>query len=582
MVTVNRSEFLDRSDKAGLKLAAGVAILLLGGVCVWPSAAVGDENAGLAVWSVDPLVKVFRDAKPVAGEAVAEVARGEHATWQIVVRCEKPIRGLCAEIGQLALETKKESVLKGATVRFVGYVPVDRPTQKLPKDTLRKVPDDFPDPLLEEKIIDVKAGESQPIWITVAVPQDAQPGLYSAKVHIAGNVDGSDISAEVPVAVRVFNVTVGKSRLWVTNWFSMHWRHMEIAPEADSPEYWALLRRYARNMAEHRQNVAKISPLNLARFTIGEDGKLKIDFSRFDRWVNIFIEEGVIGRIEGGHIGERTKGWNSPLGVSIRKIEDGKVVSVWGADPTGDEADRFHAQFFPALVKHLKEKGWMDRYAQHLADEPCERHVESYRAMVQLVRKYAPGLPILDAGHLTDPFVGQVNIWVPILQRFRKDFTFYQQRQRAGDEVWFYTCCAPRGEYANRFIEQRLIKTRILHWMNYRYGATGYLHWGYNKWAKDSPFTHTTRPHSGPPYLPAGDAWIVYPGRDGPLDSIRHEAMRDGIADYELLSMLGEKDAAAAKRLVEKHVLDFDRYNCNVEQFRATRRELLEALGGQK
>ncbi len=554
-----------------------VAIVLLGSVCGWPSSAVGGENAVLATWSVDPLVKVFRDAKPVAGEAIAEVARGEHATWQIVVRSAKPIEGLRAEIDQLTLEADKGTTLRGAIVRFVGYVPVDRPTQKLSKNPLRKVPDDFPDPLLEEPTIDVEAGEAQPIWITVAIPQGAQPGLYRAKVRICGNVDGRDVSAEVPVAVRVFSVTVGKSRLWVTNWFAMQWRHMEISPKGDSPEYWALLRRYARNMAEHRQNVARISPLSLASFSPGKDGKLQIDFSRFDRWVTIFIEEGVIGRIEGGHLGGRSKGWLSPMVVRIREIENGKVIAKT-VDPSSPEADRFYAQFLPALVKHLREKGWLDRYMQHLADEPIEMHVESYRAMAQLVRKYAPELSILDAGRLTKLLVGSVDIWVPILQHFHRDFPFYQQRQRAGEEVWFYTCVFPQGEYANRFIEQPLLKTRILHWMNYRYGATGYLHWGYNHWRDESPFTHTTPPHPGPPYLPAGDAWIVYPGRDGPIGSIRFEAMRDGIADHELLSMLGERDAAAAKRLASKHVLDFDRYNCDVNQFRATRQELLELL----
>ena len=57
--------------------------------------------------------------------------------------------------------------------------------------------------------------------------------------------------------------------------------------------------------------------------------------------------------------------------------------------------------------------------------------------------------------------------------------------------------------------------------------------------------------------------------------------MRDGIADYELRSMLGERNPRAAERVVAKHVLDFDRYNCGVKTFRATRRELLELLSGR-
>jgi hypothetical protein len=245
-----------------------------------------------------------------------------------------------------------------------------------------------------------------------------------------------------------------------------------------------------------------------------------------------------------------------------------------------DEADSFYAKFLPALVKHLKHRGWLDCYMQHLADEPTFFNAASYRAMADLVRKYAPELHIVEACHTKD-LTGAIDVWVPQLNYLHRDYEHYQNRQAAGEEVWFYTCVFPQGEYANRFIEQPLFKTRVLHWINFRYGITGYLHWGYNQWTRENPFEKTTRPHGGPPYLPAGDPWIVYPGQEGPLDSIRHEAMRDGIADYELLSMLSDRDPAAARRLVSKHVLDFDRYDGNIETFRSTRRELLTLLSKQ-
>jgi len=544
------------------------------------SAALAGEPPMIEIWPVDPLVKVFRDAVPTADrEAIAEVARGEHATFQIVVRSKAAIEGLLAEVSPLALEGKKSATLQPRPARFVGYVPVDRPIQTPPKDQLRKPPADFPDPLLEERTIDVKRGEAQPIWVTVPIPETAIPGTYRGALRVSGKVGGRDVSASHPLAVRVFGATVGRSRLWVTNWFAMHSLHMAIHPRPDTPEYWALLRRYARNMADHRQNVALISPLSLADFRVGEDNKLDINFSRFDRWVTIFIEEGVIGRIEGGHLGGRSKGWNSPFVVRIRRVKDGKVESA-SVDPSTVEAEGFYAEFLPALVKHLRQRGWLHRYMQHLADEPTSNNAASYRAIAKLVRKYAPEIPIVEACHTKD-LAGAINIWVPQLNYLHRDYEHYRQRQAAGEEVWFYTCVFPQGEYANRFIEQPLFKTRVLHWINFRYGVTGYLHWGYNHWTRESPFKKTTRPHGGPPYLPAGDAWIVYPGRDGPLDSIRHEAMRDGIADYELLSILAEHDPEAAGRLVSKHVLDFDRYDCDVEAFRSTRRELLTLVSAR-
>ena len=550
-------------------------VVVLGVVVLLATVASAGEAKMLDIWSVDPLVKVFRDAAPAKGKALAEVARGEHASLQVVVRSDSAISGLRADFAPLTRRDGK-AVLEPQSIRFVGYVPVDRPTQKPSKDQLRKPPADYPDPLLELDSVDLEAGQAQPIWITIRVPEGAPAGKYRGELVVTGTVNGRAVSIKEPVCVRVFEATVGAARLWVTNWFSMQWQHMAITPEPESEAYYALLRRFAENMAEHRQNVAIISPLALAAYAVDENGKFTIDFARFDRWVRVFEEAGVIGLIEGGHIGGRKAGWDSEFVVSIREVKDGKVAAR-SVDPSSPEAERFYARFFPTLVAHLKGHEWIDNYTQHLADEPIPGNIETYRAMAHLVHTYAPELRIIEACHTKD-LVGAMDVWVPQLNYLAGDYAHYRERQEQGDEVWFYTCVFPQGEYANRFIEQPLIKTRLLHWINYSYGITGYLHWGYNHWTADSPYTHTTRPHGGPPYLPAGDPWIVYPGKDGPLDSIRFEAMRDGVADHELLSMLGERDPEAARKLVEEHILDFDEYETDVKTFRATRRKLLKQL----
>lgn len=554
--------------------AVGSFVLLF--CAAWTLGAVASETPAIRVWPVDPLVKVFPD-DPVGAEcaARAEVARGEHASLQVVVRADTPIRSLRAAIRSLDA-SDGSGRLDAMPARFVGYVPVDRPTQKPSQDQLRKPPADYPDPLLELDSIDVAAGRAQAVWITVPIPLSAVPGMYRGALEITGVVAEKPVRLTQRLEIQVYPASIARSRLWVTDWFAMQWRHLEVSPQPESEDYYALLRRYARNLAEHRHNVALISPLNLATFTVGPGGGLGIDFARFDRWVNIFREEGVIGRIEGGHIGGRKAGWDSDFVVTIHRVEDDKVVSA-SVDPAGADAERFYAQFFPALVAHLKERGWLSDYLQHLADEPTASNLGSYRAMAALIRKHAPELRVIEACHTKD-LVGAIDVWVPQLNFLHDDFAHYTTRRRAGDEVWFYTCVFPQGEYANRFIEQPLIKTRLLHWINFRYGVTGYLHWGYNHWTENSPFTHTTRPHGGPPYLPAGDPWIVYPGKDGPLDSIRFEAMRDGIADHELLSLLAQRDPEAAQQIAGRHVLAFDRYNTDVVAFRAARRELIERL----
>ncbi len=547
-------------------------------IAVWAAAQCAVFSAAtepMAVWLVDPLVKVFADARPDGAPAAPmEAARGEQATFQVVIRAEQPLREVRVAVDALA--TESGAALTARAPRAVGYVFVDRPTQKPSKDQLRRPPADYPDVLLETDTVGLGAGESRPVWVTVDVPMDAAPGIYRGMARVSALTEAGGLNAAVPLELEVFAAAAGPSRLWMTNWFSIQWSHMEISPEPDSEEYYALMRRFARNMAEHRQNVALISPLSLANFGVDASGGLTVDFARFDKWVRIFKEEGVIGRIEGGHFGGRAGDWNSTFVASVRSVENG-AVKASSAAPDSPEAEAFYAWFLPQLTAHLKGQGWMDCYLQHLADEPTESNRASYRALADLVRRHAPELKIVEACHDKD-LVGAIDVWVPQLNYLHDSFDHYQARQAAGDEVWLYTCVFPQGEYANRFIEQPLLKTRILHWINYRYGVTGYLHWGYNHWTADDPMTHTTRAHGGPPYLPAGDPWIVYPGKNGPLDSIRHEAMRDGIADYELLAQLGEKDPDAARELAARIVKDFDQYESDVAAFRAARRELLERL----
>ena len=83
-----------------------------------------------------------------------------------------------------------------------------------------------------------------------------------------------------------------------------------------SDQHWELISTLAKKMAEYRQNVALISPLALSDFTY-ESGKWKTDFTKFDKTVEIFIKDGVIGRIEGGHIGGREGNWTSQFVVMV-------------------------------------------------------------------------------------------------------------------------------------------------------------------------------------------------------------------------------------------------------------------------
>jgi hypothetical protein len=508
---------------------------------------------------VDPLQKVFRSATDLPpAEPEAHAAVGEYATIQFVFRSPAAVADLQAAVSGDVPE---------AAVRYVGYVKVGRSYKGAPADVLKSADGTFPDPLLEDKTVAVAANQNQPIWITVPAKT---PGVLQGKLTVRWQ--GGEIVR--PFTVRVRNVKMNKPRLGITNWWFSDAERLSMLAgrkvEPFSGEYWKLIRQIADFMAQYRQNMVLISPLDLVQIGLKNE-KYSFDFTRFDKTVQTFIDAGTIGRIEGGHIGGRSGNWNSPFSVRVPEFSGG--ATAFADKPATDAAARaFYSQFFTALSSHLAARGWNKIYYQHLADEPVNPNAASYRDLANLVREFAPGMRVIEATQ-TRALVGSVDVWVPILNHYHKDYAFFLERQKAGDEVWFYTCCGPTGEYANRFIELPLIKTRLLHWINFRYGATGYLHWGFNHWhPATSPFEETTFT------WPGGDEWIVYPKDGKLLSSIRLEAMRDGIGDHELLSMLAEKDAVAARKMAAETILDFDRYDTDIAHFRALRRQLLDAL----
>lgn len=530
---------------------------------------------------VDPLIKVFHNTVdfPIQ-EARADEARGLRATFQFVIRGNKQINNLRVSVGDLYFNSGK---LNAAEVGYIGYVHDGRTARTPSHDRLYSNSGYYPDPILEKPPTILRAGLTQPVWIKIPIPIDAVPGIYKGKVLLTASVEGKMIHIEQSIIVHVYPPVIKATRLWVTNW----WRSSQLdymnngkPVEQFSERYFELVRSLARTMADYRQNVALISPLDLAKYKV-KNGKYDIDFSQFDRLVELFIKEGVIGRIEGGPLAWRsTSEWTSEIAVYV-PVEQGDKMVIKKISIKEEKAQSFLSQFIPALVAHLKEKGWYDKYMQHIADEPVEANSDSYLAIARFVKKLAPDIRIMDAsleGHFLE---GAIDIWVPTLQALDEKYEFYKKRPEVGNELWFYTCVVPQGEYANRFIELPLIKTRLLHWINFRYGAIGYLHWGLNLWA-GSDYRELG---GGDPFeevsvrgLPGGDSWIVYPKEGGVLPSIRLEAMRDGIEDYELLKMLEARNPKAAKELVRQVVNDFKTYDINVVTFRETRLRILELL----
>lgn len=552
------------------------------------------QQKSLKLYQVDPLEKVLKERGYFLDQPDTMLAAaGETISIQIVVKANKEVQQLDARLGKISNGTE---ILTG-NIGWLGYVKVGRRYNEPSKDLLHSVSNYFPDPILTDTTMQLEAGEVQPLWITVPVSVEAKPGIYKGSVKISGRFNKKKESFLKDFFIRVYPVKVPKTSLLVSNW-SSHENPMSLAHlnngkrvEYYTPLYWELIKKQADIMASHGQNVFYTFPVWRTHYTL-KGGKYTFDFSTYDKEVEIFESTGALERIEGGHLGIRAGAWEGPFSVTIpvEVSEENKVntnaLSREGTNNTqicmvnlplsDSRAKNFLSQFLPAFKKHLEEKGWLNKYMQHIGDEPLPSNAASYLEISDYVRKYMPGVKILDAVLTSKELNDGIDTWIPVLDILHTDYKFYQDLQKKGKEIWFYTCLRPRGNYANRFIELPLLQTRYLHWINFKYNISGYLHWGLNFWGTTDPLKEElSRDNSN---LPAGDNNIIYPGYHKVYSSIRFEAMRDGIYDNELLRMLDEKNAAKAWEFVNTIIIDFDKYDGSISYFRKIRKKLLEEL----
>ena len=525
------------------------------------------------IWPVDSLLKVFPDDAAGMHRSSSDVVllpRNGHASLQFAVRPAIAISDLNLSVHVAGpVETQ---------VRHVGYVLVRANTPKSPADeVIRKAPARFPDPLYEELPFSIPANETDAVWITLHAGASAAPGEYAGQAVFRA---GAEVIGSMPFRVRVAGAVVPKQTLKVTNWFNLDEEHLGrfFDLRNDQQRYWELLGNIAQVMSDHRQNVMLTPVLSLTEARV-EDGRVTYDFSRLDRWLDTFGRNGMTELIEGGHLLDRENGYRSALKVPAFVVENGQVRrdKLNADDP---RAEAHMNSFLPAVYQHLQEKAVVGRYVQHILDEAHGAEPSYYKRYAALVRKNMPGVKTIDAiDQPASPVAPDCDIWVPVLGKFDDHLAEIREHVSRGGGAWFYTCVFPQGRYLNRFIDYPLLKTRLLHWFNFRHDLSGYLHWGGNYWDGD-PYQNTEVViNAGQDLLPPGDAFITYPWREKNTirSSIRLEAMREGIEDYELLRAVEAKHPARAHQIAAEAVPNITDYTRDVQTFRRLQQELLAA-----
>ncbi|MDD4519173.1 MAG: DUF4091 domain-containing protein [Limnochordia bacterium] len=377
------------------------------------------------------------------------------------------------------------------------YVHITEPTSVFPTGWY---PDALP-PL--QSSLSVEAGHNQGLWLSLKVPAKQPAGLYEGSVvltlHSSNNVQVS----EIPVQLTVWDFALPDETHTMSAfalWGDQIARYYGITP--GSPRYWQMLERYYWFQTEYR-----LPPDDLPIPYVDPD--------QYVRSAERFVER--------------------PEVYSFR--------IPFRNDPAETKQ----------LVDLLREKGWLSKgyfYLGGLIDEPSPEQYPSVLMYGQQLKQIAPDARHVVTIHPVEPLSGAVDTWAPLVHYY--DHEMAQARQAIGEHMWWYTCVMPTSPYPTYHIDDDLMGARLLSWFQWNWDIEGVLYWSTTVFEKWTGSRYVRRdPWEDPLAFPGanGDGFLLYPGPDGPVASLRIEAIRDGLEDYEYLYLLEQRLGETAAEL---------------------------------
>lgn len=412
------------------------------------------------------------------------------------------------------------------------------------------------------------------VYVCLRLKAGLPAGEYSA-VLTAGDY-------HCGLAVTVYDVMIPEDTFPVTNWFSLDAIARFHGAERGSQGFLAMLRRYADAMRRIHQTMFYFE---LDETCVVSRAPYAFSFDYLEDMIRCFFDAGM----QTLEIGPLLSRGLLPNGMPDMYTADFKCAMAKDLSLESAEGYAVTTLFIRTLAAFLQKHGWQDKVVFHIHDEPDihmkDGHTLSarrrqYYLAASLLRRYLPGVRVIEAvGGAA--FRGGVDIWVPGTAGYEAEKQAFDRLIALGEEVWSYVCCGPEGHWLNRFLDFALIKGRLLFWGCAANRLSGFLHWGFNQFQLGmDPFKASSCPnHTGiGTNFPCGDAFIVYPGEDGPWPGMRMEAARRGAEDAALLGLLYRKDAALHDRLVGQVFRTNTDYEADPERFEAVRRQVLAAL----
>lgn len=379
----------------------------------------------------------------------------------------------------------------------------------------------------------IEPGENQGIWLNLNIPEDAVAGQYSGN----GILTLDSRTYEIPVEVTIYDATMPEvvhPRSCFLIWYDYMQRAEGKNSGAMAQAYFDLLVK-KRCMPMYPE--ASITG-NLDTFVQWVATEV-MDNPKISTYALPYTKEKCdIGTVLGRDHAMTLLTKLAEKNIALRQAGDAdanlfkKAYYYLGGiidEPTGSMFAMVRA--CDLIITECK-------FA--VADQYFKDYPDLYESLISLPHVVTTAYDETLVGSDT---VGGVQAWCPQFQNWhsQEQREIYWERQASterlgGEEAWWYGCNNPPAPFPTYHLDDDLIGSRVLSWMQYEYHCDGNLYWCINCnqegcWEAASNIGGAVC-----------EGNLTYPSvkfkTKGPLSTLRLESIREGQEDYEYFWMI--------------------------------------------
>lgn len=533
--------------------------------------------------------------------------RNEQISAQLGLASRNSLSDIKVWVNELVSDSGVALSKSQSRVRLVKYLPVTRSRSEyvwspmmeeiIGEETSGDMnPNMVADVLVDFDVTSLESYTAQPFWFTFNIPPQTNPGVYRGYISFSGKESGNVRRWQIPLQIEVNEVILPDPESYKFHldlWFNPSSIADYYKVEHWSEHHWQLVKVYLEDyLSRGGKNITAIithQPWHKPWLEGGThsqieygyesmidwiktgNGNWRFDYTIFDRYIELSREIGIKGSINAFsmtpfHTDQRIRYWNEGL----------EKYEVLNLNVSERDYELIWEKFLFDFKNHLINRGWYEN--TYLAFD--EKPKEILSRIMTIVEKSAPELinRLAIAGHPEATkyaqnlsisymfFPGQTlekKAIVPVLPEIKS-------RKRQKKITTFYLSAEP--SHPNTLTYSPAIEAWMIPWIALKYDLDGYLRWAYNNWTSD-PFNKPVFLHS------QGDDYYVYPGKEGPISSIRWELLKEGIEDYELIQIIkqtGNLSEESIHKAVELATRNEDGRYKNTEDIIKSRKILVE------